>query len=393
MIDTLHLDFGDRFKVPYPNPVWCSLVVSRDTPVDPSGTPPRKTELWRTEYGRVEGRRAYRRRTPNFPCDIDIHGWRDHRTHLLVKFSVPELLHGDNWRSVDLASLRQCLEKLVWMLPGIGVELDCGIEEARIVRIDLFKNIEIQQPFVLYKHVLGLIDVRGADRREYNTTFGWHHRGKLWGITIYDKVGQTLAAQEKKGKAILSKESLDAMAKGNILRAELKLRKRKVVQDLLEFDSIGGLFRNWNKLESTYVDFLSRHVFSYVPELPSTENRASLEALLAAFSADNDEKWLHGMLESYGIYELVKRYGKDFFVDSIMTKSGLDGSSYRSKRSRLMRKVKNIELRIDLKNGRSPDGVRFEDLYEELYSKLLLPSLGKTSRGSPTLGSSAYDRN
>src|SRR5208337_2963820 len=130
--------------------------------------------------------------------------------------------------------------------------------DARIVRIDLFRNITLEHDFLHYGRLLNLLEVPGADLKMHKTGIAWDGRGGLWGLTAYDKSVQAVAYLQKKGQGRTESGAANSVVPNNTMRVELKLLRRRAVTGLLGFELAKDLSANWAKLESVYETFLRR---------------------------------------------------------------------------------------------------------------------------------------
>ena len=213
----------------------------------------------------------------------------------------------------------------------------------------------------------------------HKTGIAWDGRGGLWGLTAYDKSVQAVAYLQKKGQGRTESGAANSVVPNNTMRVELKLLRRRAVTGLLGFELAKDLSANWAKLESVYETFLRRRLFAYAPDSLKDKRVDGLDDFLdgngRAGKSKRSRRWMDKMFKSFGVYSLAKQYGREYLVESIMARSGLiKGSSIGSKRSRLNNELAEIELWARLKEETSSRDGNLEDLYRELYSKLLSPA-------------------
>jgi hypothetical protein len=372
MIDTLYLDFiapDYRGRIIYPS----FIVFSRDqNPITDERI--HDTDLLPYTGARLadKGRWAYIRLPERFPFTLDIRAWKNGSQHCLVKFSVPKLLGPDNWDPVGPSEFPRAMEVLQGSLWDAGLEVK--FENARIARIDLFKNIVMKYDFLHYKRVLRLLNVASADTKVYQTGMAWNNPGGYWGVTAYDKSAQAEALRRKQIENTQREEVKGPKRPRRVLRVELKLLRKRAILGELGFDRIDKLCAGWGELRETYERFLRERLFQYEPDSLKVKMVDGLDDLVTRYCVSPfDERWVNKMLQDYGAYSLAKRFGKEPLLEAIAARSGLAGSSLRSKRSRLNRMFAEQEVVLGLEEAAS-NGLSLHDLYRELRSKLLSPS-------------------
>jgi hypothetical protein len=323
MIDSLNIDLGHNFEVSDNS----LLVIQRDTTSGFGEHAVRDYGLWVSRSkGVVCGRRAYFRRTGMLRFDIDIKIWKDGKRHCLVKFSVPELLHGSNALPAHVDELPLALDALQQELSQVGIK--ANIKQGQIVRIDLARQAAMVDNFSSYARVLRRIHVPGTDLKEHDTTLLWLHRQGKWAINAYDKTVQA-------GKSLQDGSG--------ILRLELQLRTRRTVERILGYSSIKDLLDNAEHLQDVYRTFLHRRlpIGSFLQNSGGEGDLVNrIEQLVMQHKAKGGERWTSGALERIGLAYICKELGIEHAI-SLLAPTGPGASStQRSRHSRLLKKAR-----------------------------------------------------
>ena len=348
MIDSLYLDLGDRVRIRD-----SLLVLSQDIAASHHSFPVLDNPLWYEEgRGVIRGRRAYFRRTPLFPFDICLKVWRDGKPHLLVKFSVPELLYGDNVKLPVSADFRKALDVLKDKLERIGVSADPGA--ARVVRVDLCRQVSMISEFASYAAIFRVLSIPGCETAEYASTFLWRHRSGGWAINVYDKTRQNHAAMEPEG----------------LLRVELQLRNRKVIERVLGTSDVERMVAEPAILSRSYGEFLdSKLLLEHWHRWMQERNKAEVPSMDIIQDArrKGGTRWRSAALREIGIATLCRDIGMDHAVSQLLDDE-TDSSTRRSRRSRLINEMRSVAIRDSLTRFSSTSAKR--KLQEQIFAQL-----------------------
>ncbi len=129
------------------------------------------------------------------------------------------------------------------------------MEKARLVRLDLAKNVELEHPVASYTPVFGALSARkSVDKQDFGGT-GFLMRNTQRQIAFYDKGAEMHAKGAELDECPV-----------NTLRPECRLMKGKVIRDTLGFESVQDVTRGWEKIPGAYVESLERDVFRHKME-------------------------------------------------------------------------------------------------------------------------------
>jgi hypothetical protein len=229
------------------------------------------------------------------------------------------------------------------------------MEKARLVRVDLARNVELSYPVANYSPVFQALSTRKSVNK---TDFGG--TGFLAGNT------QRQIAFYDKGAEMHAKGLDLAECPVNTLRPECRYLRGRVVRDSLGVDTVGELQSAWETLHPAYIHSLKRDVFRakmeekaeatldfhrearYVMEGPSQRK----------FQAFKGDIGLLHMVERMGL-EAAKHFTKCFLVE--------DGASASGKRQlkRIYAQLEQADYAIRMGDA-APDGTPLKELYREL---------------------------
>jgi hypothetical protein len=146
-----------------------------------------------------------------------------------VKFSIPKIHNGSNYYPVGKDETRAVIRAVEGYLKEAGVH--CNVEEARISRLDSFRNIVTEGPCLAYYRLLQSLRIKRTEQILYATSILWRNQQQQF--AVYDKV------QEMRSKG------LDVSAYPvNTLRFEQRLLKGRKVKDSLGVETIEELLRD-----------------------------------------------------------------------------------------------------------------------------------------------------
>lgn len=177
---------------------------------------------------------------------IDSRGFRLH-------FSYPKLYGlGDNFNSLGPDSFEPVIVSLEKNLEDIGVI--ANIDKMKVLRLDLFKNVETSKTFNSYSDVLRKLDLKRTHRREYQD--GFLTSNTLRELCFYNKVKEL---RESLGADYV--EKVYNFDSENVIRGELRfLRHQEVKKNGIEF--LIEIPDKWTSLKETYSNYMSE-VFKY----------------------------------------------------------------------------------------------------------------------------------
>jgi hypothetical protein len=124
------------------------------------------------------------------------------------------------------------------------------MEKARLVRVDLAKNVEMSHPVASYTPVFGALQGRKSMNK-----LDWGGSGILMGNT------QRQVALYDKGLEMHSKGMPLDECPVNTLRPECRLMKGRVVSAALGVETLEDLRRGWEKIPGAYAHSMEQDVF------------------------------------------------------------------------------------------------------------------------------------
>jgi len=320
MIDSLFLDFKSNFSVREEN----LFVVERISTVSFGQEPVREASLWGIEgtVDSVKGRRGYFRRNKAYPLDIDIKVGKDGKIHCMVKFSVPEILYGCNLKIVSKTEFLEALDLLKDLLFRIGLVVEP--KEAIMIRIDLIHQSPLRADFKLYARLFNKLVIPGTNQVEYNSSFLWLNK-RSWGISAYEKYKQMGIEIDK----------------SEILRMEVQLRNRNIIERVLGFDKIFDLIHNFNQLDKSYRSFLKKRLLPGInSSLGTSRELTPFASLISHHRDDSSERWRAHSLEQLGLIALCQEIGLADGIDLISDPGEGASSTVRSRRSRMKHRAR-----------------------------------------------------
>ncbi len=229
----------------------------------------------------------------NLNLTIDKKGFRLH-------FSLPKL-YGlrDNFYPLGAGSFRTCIDNLERVLADVGVITN--IDRLKILRLDLFKNIQTEKDFYAYADVLRGLQLKRTHRRDYID--GFLSANTYRELCFYNKVREL---SEKSG-ADYVREVYNFNSE-NIIRGEVRLLKHKEVKKN-SITYLNEIPEGWNSLKAVYLGYM-QEVFKYdlkgggEVELKTETLRAFVNLAMSSLRQEGKEA-----LKDYGFfaYSFVSR--------------------------------------------------------------------------------------
>jgi len=290
----------------------------------------------------ISGSKAYLN-TDHFQLDILGRG-------SFVKFSVPKVYYGDNYKSVNGDQTKEVINLIQSELKDNGI--GTNLFNSDLSRIDMFKQITPEEPFYNYAPIFRAVNGTSKKLRDYGTTFLWYNGSEQ--IAVYDKLQEML----------INKKDIGGLP--DTIRFENRLmNKRKIMHDL-EFSHTQDLISYYNELEGVYKANLSKSLFMLNDAEFNEVLLSDMEMRLSYFMDYGGRYWLRKFLMSFGV-DMVERYGIDNFI-SIVRRKYVKAEKQRA--YRLKKNVKEmIAVNTVLRKG-TPSKTLLT-LYNELKHKLV----------------------
>lgn len=289
--------------------------------------------------------------TGRFFVDVRVHGGR---VGCSVHLSIPRYSTGgrSNLNLVDGVTTREVLSDLGRELRAVGVSTN--LEEARLSRVDLTRNVQADEPFSVYRPMLGLIEGRRMrDRREYTDGFLFGNTAQA--VCIYDKLEQLRAMKVDTPKGA-----------GNVLRFEYRMKDARKCRDVLGFGNVQELLSEYGSIGDTYRTKMKEHVFRFSPGGLEVLSARRLEDELREFYELGGRNWFARWVEAVGVREILRLAQPDTVADVV---DELTGS--RNKSWRIAKKLKDARANTRLLSRDRGSLRTYRTLYGELRSKAL----------------------
>lgn len=239
--------------------------------------------------------------------------------------------------------------------------LDFPIEKARLVRVDLAKNVELAHSVACYTPVFGALSARkSVDKQDFGGT-GFLMRNTQRQIAFYDKGAEMCA------------KGLDlAECPINTLRPECRLMKGVSVRDALGAGTVAELLSGWDKIPGAYHHSLERDVFR--PKMEQKIGAALDFYQEARFIMDSEfeRKW-QAFKSGATPMLLVDKFGLEFAKEFVAFELVEDSTTPTGKRQ-----IKRMHLELEQAafamkmSDAAPDKTPLQELYRELKRAVLV---------------------
>jgi len=293
-------------------------------------------------FNGVRGACAYYE-NERFTVRIDLRGFS-------VLYSVPRLLTGCNVYSVGHGGLVGSLALIEQSLSEIGVSLD--MPGATISRLDCFRNIHADMPFIDYRPVFELASAQRQDKRQYGTTYLWHNTQHE--LCCYDKRHELIQT----GKVI--PEGLP----DNIIRVEQRwLNARKIRKSLPVSKAEDLKSRDrYERLKAVYADRVRSTLFRWDPAQLDINSLVEGTVRIADMSDSTSEIFENGFVDLFvrsgGSEETFREALRLSYSQRLDNKDSVNQAVYRA-----VKKFREARERLILADSKN------RDLYSELYTK------------------------
>lgn len=346
MIDTLTLDLQKYHVKDNPNLELIPARVNLRT-----GSMGQEADL----FGGYVGAKAY---VNTEKVHLDIFPCRDGLVHAFMHFSAPKQVEDDNYKELTYSGFMDALGRAEGELEKLGVE--AKLHEAKITRLDLFKNIFPDEPVMSYAKVFELLEANYAkDKRTYGSD-GWLMGNKQQQYCIYNKI------QEMRGSGKVIEGLPETM------RFEHRTLNSNKVETYYQFSTVEGLKRfGWDALYQKRRETWKRNFFKYEIQEVETLAVSQLVTELMHFKekeirGEKQRNWVDDCLRSYGAYYLCE-IGSVEIVREALQFLGAD----RMKIYRMVQDMRERRLEIEGLRGSDADNKTLGVLYSELKEKVL----------------------
>lgn len=320
-----------------------------------TGEPKRSGILWVSELRSQHGKKAFH----NYPgMEITINPGDEHKPSVLYGACNPSvLIHGNNYYPVTSSELAASLAKAKRILINAGITIN--IDDCKLYRIDLCKNVELTHDFTKYIPALNLISPMYMPQIVPSIYDGSYTKGNK---------SSEFGAYDKK-KELIEKQHIDPASLGihekHIGRFELRYIKGRSVKTNLGIEFMRDLkHRNaLSDLASRFNDIMENRIFRIGKSVDGVVVEDAGEELFSQIV----NKYGKGAYELFFIHKQMtgKKPLSIDILESYMIKSGLSRATIDGRKKRHLAVLK---MGIAIKS----DPLSISELLGELHRKLLV---------------------
>jgi hypothetical protein len=156
-----------------------------------------------------------------------------------VIFSAAKQVHGTNYLPIDQKGMETALRAVQGVIDRAGIEAE--VVRSKLVRVDLFRNIEAPESFGAYETVLREHVRMGRTHSEELGVTSYLWRNTQQQVAIYDKRAEMMA-----------KGHPDPAPGQNVHRVEWRMTNGRKVRAALRVATAGDLLGAWSTLDACY---------------------------------------------------------------------------------------------------------------------------------------------
>jgi hypothetical protein len=321
----------------------------------PSGTEMHGYELFGDENGKpILGSKAFCN-TSFWSLDIDPRYRTGRSTNCYLKFNLPKVASSsrNNLEVVDYDDTLKAIQSVEGDLCLNGIVTD--LMKAKIIRMDLCRNIDANFPFPRYRQVLEILDMKRSKekyQKDFDTTSMKGNSSNR--LIAYDKV------EEMRGRGIPVTEFADR----NIFRFEWQnYGNSKRIMPHFGIVTVADLLNNYDDVPDSYCSFL-QSLFRRDISQEAQVIILSETDVMEFFKQQFGRRW-HQAYVNY-----VRYKDKDYFdVERDLEEAAAKGIIKRSMKCRELQLLKDAHFYKAIIE--QEEGVPFIDLYHELQDKLV----------------------
>ncbi len=322
-----------------------------------TGEPLRHNQLYSTGEQIITGQKAhYNTKDFQFTIAPDRGGGP---ANCILQFSAGAF-SDSNERPLNRHLVALCAHDVRKELLAVGV--DFPLDKARLVRLDIAKNVELSHPVACYSPVFQALSTRkSVNKLDFGGT-GFLAGNTQRQFAFYDK-GAEMAA---KGHEL-------AECPVNTLRPELRMLNGRVIKNTIGSQTLDGLQSAWDMLHAVYVHELERDVFR--PQMEQ-KAQASLDFYQEAsfvmegpsqrkFQAFTNDVGLLHLVQSLGL-DGAKHFAASYLVEDVTTPTG------KRQAKRIYTLLEKADYAIRMGDD-APEGTPLKELYRELKKAVMSP--------------------
>ncbi len=238
------------------------------------------------------------------------------------------------------------------------VGFECDLPDADVIRLDVARNVAAEASFQHYIPVFRSIHINRLKRMfEYDSSVNFSN--SRLELMIYDKVRQLL---EKMNDLTVT---LD-----NLIRFELKFKRREAVLKYVHIEKAFQLEENFDRIEQAYLDFMRSKVF-YVNNPVDQCNEMDLKGVLNFYRNRCERDYFQVHTSDIGINKLIQEYGLEYVLNvlgSLEKENGLKDQSIKKKLYRFRKDIDASKVRY---SSLGENSVPYLERYFELRNKVL----------------------
>lgn len=314
-------------------------------------------QLWRNEKGDIQrGNKAY---LNTEKLHVDIKPFSSGGVQCFVHFSVPAVHNGENYYSVGREGTQAVMAKIEGELREAGIKTN--IERANLSRIDTFKNVITEEPFLSYSPLFSTLQASRKIRRDYGTTFLWSNTQQE--LCIYDKI------EEMDKKKINTSHYPD-----QTMRFEYRLLNKRKIENAMGFSEVRELPKNWEEMKEKFNIAWKKNIFNRTIEEVEILSSQQVRTLLEVFRNESERNYIDKLFKFWGTYSAVRDFGIEplkIAIREIEEQKGTDKETINKKVYRVGKELQEAQRKRELLLGRSQNKT-MAGLYRELQEKVCL---------------------
>lgn len=318
MTDSIRLAIYDDFSISPKN----SIVVEPGRVIYKQGEVERVDEfdLFAWENGSIQkGRKAYMN-TEILQASIKQilnPQTGESKRRLSVQFSVPRILGRYNLFGTTQGETLKAVEEAKKIVKESGI--NTNLDKAKIARMDLAANIEVEEDVSLYIHLLSRLQHTRIFKKVIYQGETVFLRNRKRQLVAYNKVAEMMS--KIKGVPF-------SIQKMKILRFESRAMNKDKVKDWYNIESVEEFEDNYKKVTGQTLQFM-RSLFSMTKEKKIESSFSSDEmarSIMKNHYASGDRYWMRNFYKTFALYMIMQNDPEGSFMRESMKRSGVDKS-------------------------------------------------------------------